>query len=207
MKLVEIALAWLAYFILHSLLADSSVKAWIHGRYPGLMPGYRLAFNVIALLTLLPVLWLVYRPDGDWLWQWRGIMGWIANGLALIALLCFFISTREYDMGEFLGLNPWRGRGGAESPAFTLSYFHRHVRHPWYCFGLVLVWTHDMNAALLVSAVAITFYIIVGSRLEERKLIVQYGEKYKRYMQRVPGLMPVPGRHLTAAEARALLES
>jgi methanethiol S-methyltransferase len=204
MRLIEIALAWFAYFALHSLLAASVVKEWLKRRWPQLMPGYRAAFNVIAVATLLPVLWLVYGTGGDWLWQWKGIGGWLADGLTLIAAACFFASTRAYDMGEFLGLRQLRERTPDDLQTFTLSVFHRFVRHPWYCFALTLIWTRDMNSPLLVSAAAITLYFIVGSKLEERKLVARYGEKYRRYMARVPGLVPLPGRHLTALEAHAL---
>ncbi len=49
-----------------------------------------------------------------------------------------------------------------------------------------------MDPALLTSAVLITVYIGVGSRLEERKLIVFHGEIYRRYRGRVPALFSVP---------------
>lgn len=205
MKLAAIALAWCAYFALHSLLAAASTKTWVNERWPRLMPGYRVAFNVFAVVALLPVLWLVYATAGDWLWRWTGALAWLANGLALAALLGFFVSTRFYDMVEFLGLNQLKQHDDHDTQTFTLSVFHRFVRHPWYCFGLVLVWTRDMNAALLVSAAAITLYFVVGSRLEERKIIAHYGNRYRDYIARVPGLMPLPWKYLTAKEAEELI--
>ncbi len=207
MRLAEIALAWCAYLALHSLLAASAVKAWVRRLWPQLMPGYRAIFNVIAIVALLPVLWLVYGTGGDWLWQWNGAWAWFGNVLALTALLCFFASTRAYDMGEFLGLRQLKEHGSDEMQTFTLSVFHRFVRHPWYCFALILIWTRDMNAPLLVSAVAITLYFVVGSKLEERKLVARFGEKYCSYMAKVPGLIPLPWKYLTAREADALLNS
>jgi steroid 5-alpha reductase family enzyme len=107
-------------------------------------------------------------------------------------------------MDEFLGLRQIREHGNVDLQDFTISVFHRFVRHPWYCFSLALIWTRDMNGPLLVSAVAITVYFIVGSKLEERKLIARYGEKYRRYIARVPALVPLPWKYLTAAEAEAL---
>ena len=62
-----------------------------------------------------------------------------------------------------------------------------------------------MNAPLLVSAAAITLYFVVGSRLEERKLIAQYGKRYRDYIARVPGLMPLPWKYLTAKEAEEMI--
>ena len=204
MNLSAIALAWLAYFALHSFLAASITKTWIGQRWPQFMPSYRATFNIVSIVTLFPVLWLVYGVGGDWLWQWTGIWAWLMNSMALLALLCFFASTRSYDMDEFLGLRQIRERGDVDLQDFTISVFHRFVRHPWYSFSLVLIWTRDMNGPLLVSALAITIYFVVGSKLEERKLIARYGEKYRQYMATVPGLVPLPWKYLTATEAAAL---
>jgi protein-S-isoprenylcysteine O-methyltransferase Ste14 len=81
---------------------------------------------------------------------------------------------------------------------------HRYVRHPWYALGLVVVWTRSMDAAMLVTALAITVYLVIGSRLEERKLLVYHGEAYRRYMERVPGLIPLPWRRLKSGEAERI---
>jgi protein-S-isoprenylcysteine O-methyltransferase Ste14 len=206
MELFWLALAWLAYAALHSLLASFAVKERIAARWPCLMPGYRLGYNLVAVVTALPLAWLVYATPGDWLWRWTGVWAWLANGLALAAVVVMMRSAGHYDMGEFLGLRQLRD--GAAQPdrpgGFSLSPFHRFVRHPWYCCGLVLVWTRDMNPALLLSALAITLYFVVGSRLEEKKLLALHGEMYRRYLARVPGLLPLPWKYLRRAEAAEL---
>jgi hypothetical protein len=42
--------------------------------------------------------------------------------------------------------------------------------------------------------------------LEEKKLLIYHGDIYRRYMARVPGLIPLPWKFLTAEEAEALLK-
>lgn len=201
MRSAEILFAWTVYFAVHSLLAATGFKAWVGCRWPQFMPAYRLLFNAIGALTLLPVLWLVRASPGAWLWQWRGAWAWAADGLTLAAILCFFASARAYDMGEFFGLRQLRENNGDVPQTFAVSSFHRFVRHPWYSIALVLIWTRDMNEALLISALAVTVYIVVGSRLEERKLVDSFGETYRRYMTAVPGLIPLPWKFLSAKEA------
>jgi protein-S-isoprenylcysteine O-methyltransferase Ste14 len=207
LALAEIALAWSAYFVLHSILAANATKARFSRRWPRLFPAYRAGFNLVSLLALLPVLWLVYATGGPWIWQWHGALAWAVNGIAAAALLAFLAASRAYDMGEFLGLQQLKTRAAGDAQHFSLSFFHRYVRHPWYCFGLVLLWAHDMNAPLLVSAVAITLYLVIGSRLEERKLVAQYGRQYRDYMEKVPGLIPLPWKYLTESEAETLVRS
>ncbi|MGE5027843.1 MAG: methyltransferase family protein, partial [Betaproteobacteria bacterium] len=154
-----------------------------------------------------PILWLTYRYPGPLLWHWRGMAAWLANGLALAAIFGFWLSLKSYDMQEFLGLRQLKlhVRRVEDQEHFRLSWFHRYVRHPWYFFGLVLIWTRDMSVATLLSSAMITVYFIVGSRFEEKKLLVYHGDVYRRYMARVPGLLPLPWKTLSAVEARNLV--
>ncbi len=199
---------WLAYFALHSWLASLTMKHWVGGRWPAFMPAYRLTFNGLAVLLLLPVLVLTYSLPALWLWRWEGFAAWLSNALSLLALAGVVYSSRGYDMLEFLGLRQWRGRVTAaeDQEGFRISGFHRYVRHPWYFFALVLIWARDMNTATLLSSVLLTGYFIVGSKLEERKLLVMHGEAYRRYMARVAGLLPWPGKILSPEEAQVLLK-
>jgi len=63
-----------------------------------------------------------------------------------------------------------------------------------------------MSVTTLLSSVIITLYFLVGSRLEEKKLLVYHGNIYRRYMSRVAGLIPLPWKFLTAGEAEVLLK-
>lgn len=202
-----LAAMWLAYFALHSALASMRVKSWFARRFPRVIPSYRLAYNAFAAAALLPILWLMYRHPGPALWAWNGPEAWLANALALAAVGGFVLSARYYDTAEFSGVRQLTTRtaGIEDQEGFRISPFHRHVRHPWYFFGLVVLWTRDMNAALLVSAVMITAYLFIGAHLEEKKLIARFGTAYRTYMRRVPGLVPLPGRSITAQEAEKLV--
>ena len=203
-----LSFCWIGYFALHSALASLAVKRRVAAAWPNLMPYYRLAFNLLASLLILPILWLTYRDTGPMLWRWTGAAAWLANGLALAALFGFWLSLKSYDMQEFLGLRQLQHhvRRVEDQEHFQLSRFHRFVRHPWYFFGLLLIWTRDMSATTLLSSVLITLYFVIGSRLEERKLLAYHGDTYRRYMARVPGLTPLPWKSLSAKDAEALLK-
>jgi protein-S-isoprenylcysteine O-methyltransferase Ste14 len=62
-----------------------------------------------------------------------------------------------------------------------------------------------MDPARLLSAVLISLYLVVGSWLEERKLLVYHGAAYRNYRRLVPGLIPLPWRRLSRKQAEALL--
>ena len=207
-ELTVLALFWLLYFAMHSALAALRVKRWVALHYPARLPLYRLGFNALALIMLLPILWLMLRHPGPTLWAWQGPGAWMSNGLAMAAMLAFIMSLKHYDTQEFIGWRQWssHNRGIEDQEGFHLSPFHRHVRHPWYFFSLILIWTRDMNAAMLLSSVMMTIYFIIGSRLEEEKLLIYHGEVYRTYMKRVPGLLPLPGKSLTTQEATELVK-
>jgi protein-S-isoprenylcysteine O-methyltransferase Ste14 len=204
--IVLLAICWIGYFALHSALASLTVKRRVAAAWPQLVLYYRLAYNILASLLILPILWLTYHDTGPMLWRWQGAAAWLANGLALAAIFGFLLSLKSYDMQEFLGLRQLHLnlRKVEDQERFHLSPFHRYVRHPWYFFGLVLLWTRDMNATTLLSGVFITLYFVIGSRLEEMKLLVYHGDTYRRYMASVPGLVPLPWKTLTVEEAKAL---
>lgn len=199
----------LAYFILHSLLASLGVKTWLAQRWPQLMPAYRLGFNSLAVLLLLPLLVLVYLDPGPALWSWQGPWRWLSYSLTALAVLGFLWSLTAYDLSVFLGLRQWREglRQTSDPEQLYISTLHRFVRHPWYFLLLLLLWSRDqsLNQALFYGLAS--GYLVIGSRLEEQKLLAQHGELYRRYQRQVPGLIPLPWRWLSKAEAKALVNS
>lgn len=208
-SLVPLALGFTAYFVLHSLLASLRLKRVVQKRWPELMPAYRLTYNAVSVILLLPLLWWMQQHPGPLIWQWRGGFWWLMNGLALLAIGGFLWSLRSYDGMVFLGWRQWRDRHRTSNDPERLhiSTLHRFVRHPWYFFLLVLMWTREIHLAQLCVYGLVTVYLVVGSWQEERKLIVQYGEAYRVYRSKVPALIPLPWRWLDIGEAKALQQS
>jgi protein-S-isoprenylcysteine O-methyltransferase Ste14 len=198
---------WLAYFLIHSLLASLVVKRWVAQRHPDWMPAYRLFFNAVAMLLVLPPLVLTLLWRGEPLWQWSGAWYWLSLAVTAFAVFGFVGSLRVYDGQEFLGTRQLREgiRKVEDQERMHISTLHRYVRHPWYSLGLLLVWTRDMDPAFLVSALAITGYFVFGSLLEERKLMTYHGAAYREYRRRVPGLIPLPWRYLSKEQAADIL--
>jgi protein-S-isoprenylcysteine O-methyltransferase Ste14 len=201
-----LAFSWLVYFVIHSLLASLKVKYLVARKWPGLMPWYRLFFNVAATVLLLIPLWLTWSLGGETIFAWKGIWWWLGNGLAMAALAGFLFSLQHYDGSEFLGLRQLREQEHRveDQECFRVSPLHRHVRHPWYFLGLILVWTRDMTAPMLLSSVMMTLYFIIGSLLEERKLLAYYGDAYAEYRRKVPALFPLPWKKLSGEQAAEL---
>ena len=47
------------------------------------------------------------------------------------------------------------------------------------------------NDGMFAFALISTIYLILGSRLEEEKLVAQFGKAYQKYQREVPMLVPL----------------
>lgn len=68
---------------------------------------------------------------------------------------------------------------------------YRRVRHPLYLFSLGMIWSYPVvTADRLLFNSAWTAWIVVGTMLEERDLVRDFGDSYRDYQSRVPMLIP-----------------
>ncbi len=180
----------LGYGAFHSLLASLRVKAAVRRAF-GLWADhlYRLIFNLVAVITLLPLLALIAWKPGRVLISASWPAAAILVGIQLAALLLMAYSFRHSNPAFFLGL----GQLGNESPAggLTTTGSYGVVRHPLYSTGLLILWCFPiLTAGTLAFDAAITLYVLIGSELEERRLIAEFGEDYLRYRKKVARLIP-----------------
>jgi len=208
MSYIIVIVVFLSYFVLHSLAASIAMKQWVAGRWPRLMPWYRLIFNALAIILLIPLLIVMFLFPGESLWRWHGVGFYLTSALALMAIIAFFYSLKHYDLSEFWGTRQLKEANNSvhDQENFHISPFHRYVRHPWYFFSLLIIWTRDVSSVQLLVYSLVTAYFIFGSMLEEQKLIAYHGEVYKKYQQKVAGVFPLPWKILTAEQAQELLD-
>lgn len=185
-----------AYGALHSLLASRRAKDLARRAFgPAADRGYRLVYNIVATVTLLPVLAVPALDPGPVLyripWPWRGLT-LAGQGLALLLLL---LALRQTDTAAFLGL---RQLADPEPPPSRLVVggLYRWVRHPLYSAAMLFLWlTPVMTASLLALNLGLTVYFYIGSLFEERKLLAEFGPAYAEYRRQVPRFLPRPWRH------------
>jgi protein-S-isoprenylcysteine O-methyltransferase Ste14 len=114
--------------------------------------------------------------------------------LLAIVVLLLLAGARHYDMLQFLGLR--QISGGTSHSALTetgkldTTGTLGITRHPWYLATIILLWARGFDVAGLITNIILTIYLVVGTVLEERKLLIEYGEDYRRYRENVSMLIP-----------------
>jgi protein-S-isoprenylcysteine O-methyltransferase Ste14 len=184
-------LATTAYGALHSLLAASGVKQWARARFGRAARAYRLVYNAVALISFAPVFALLALYPGEILY--RIPLPWSALALAGqgAAVVLLVVGLLQTDTLSFLGFRQLAGGEDSEPPSLIVHGLYRWVRHPLYTAGLVLLWlTPLMTTGVLGLNLALTGYIVIGYRLEERRLVQEFGAAYVDYQARVPALVP-----------------
>jgi protein-S-isoprenylcysteine O-methyltransferase Ste14 len=66
------------------------------------------------------------------------------------------------------------------------------VRHPWYLAVFILLWARDLSPTQIIINVILSAYLVIGTLLEERKLVLEFGDKYKEYQRQ--GIDVYPGQ-------------
>jgi protein-S-isoprenylcysteine O-methyltransferase Ste14 len=134
-------------------------------------------------------------------WQVENSAGvallWSLFGLGWVLVL---VSTFLINHFELFGLQQVfvRLKGRALSEArFAAPLLYRFVRHPLYAGLLLSFWSVPlMTAGRLVFALESSAYILIGIAFEERDLLQQFGERYRRYRAEVGMLVPRRGREV-----------
>ncbi|MCU0511593.1 MAG: DUF1295 domain-containing protein [Anaerolineae bacterium] len=197
--MLTILAGMLVFALLHSLTADARCKAWVMQRsgeraYHGF---YRLAYNALSVLLLAPVA-LAAWSDSRVLYSVPPAFTGVLALLQLTGSLGLVLALLQIDLLRFAGVRQavayLRGQPLPLPPeALQTGGLYALVRHPLYLFALLALWClSPMTETLFWFNSAATLYFIVGSWLEEQRMLRDFGAEYRAYQQRVPWMLPVP---------------
>ena len=194
MKYLFLSVLVAVWCVLHSVMISVSVTEYLHVRLGHTFRYYRLFFNVVSGLTLIPVFYYASSTRTEPIFRWDGYLRIIQVVLLGTAALLFFLGARRYDGAQLLGVRQIRermtNRGLAHAGELDTSDVLGIMRHPWYLATMLFIWARPLDiSALLVNAI-LTSYLVIGTYLEERKLVREFGERYRAYQKRVSMLIP-----------------
>lgn len=190
---------WIGWCALHSCLISQGFTDRLEKLAGSHFRFFRLGYNLFALLSLsLPALftWSVHRSETT-IFIWDGGYGVLRLALLAVGGALFIGGSVSYDLRQFIGITQMR-TGQSQLLLNSTDRFEPEgilgvVRHPWYLGGIILVWAvprEHFPSTLLVAAV-LSIYFVIGSVLEEQKLLARYGDRYRVYQQQVSMLLPL----------------
>ncbi len=186
----------LAVFALqHSIMA----RPWFKKAWTRIVPepAERSTYVLFSSLALALMFWL-WQPMGGLVWNIENeagralTLGGYASGLLIVLVSTFMIN--HFDLFGLRQVYLYLMRRPYTHLEFKTPFFYKYVRHPLYVGWLLTFWAAPtMTVAHLFFAVMTTAYILVAIRFEEKDLVALHGERYRRYREQVPMLIPAIG--------------
>jgi methanethiol S-methyltransferase len=180
------------YGFVHSLLASLKARELAAVWMGPAFKWYRMAYNIFAFITLLPVLALAVtlpdRPIYDLALPWNGFM--IIFQLTGAAISYF--AAVQTGLGYLSGLQQLTETASQQVvKQLETGGLYRYVRHPIYSGAILFLWAApQLTWNSLALKLAFTLYFIIGGMVEEKKLVAEFGEAYRTYRMQTPMLIP-----------------
>lgn len=183
---------WVLFALLHSLMASLRWKNFLMQRMGHSYRYYRLLYSGFNFALLGLILWYQFSHASVQLFP-GFVSQWAGFPLAAAGLWVMGVCIRKY-FANLSGVDVFTKKSAPM--VLETSGLHRYVRHPLYSGTLLFMWALFLIFPALANAIACvvsTVYVLIGISIEERKLVVEYGEGYVQYAKRTPRLIPLTG--------------
>ncbi len=193
MNYIILLMIWCSYCLIHSFLISIKFTNVISRLFKKFYAFYRIFYIVISLILLIPLINYSEQISSEiiieYSYPWN-IMRYVWGALLIFFWAFFF----NYDSLSFFGirqiLNLWKENKKNSPNRIKKSGLLGLTRHPMYLTLIIYLWCQTFRLTDLVVNIILTVYIIIGTKLEEQKLILEYGDEYLKYQQEVPMLIP-----------------
>jgi protein-S-isoprenylcysteine O-methyltransferase Ste14 len=181
----------LLFGVQHSVMARGPFKDWLTRLMPESCERstYVLMTGVVMLLIVQfwqPMTAVIWRAESDVL---RGIL----TGLYFAGWTITFAATFMLNHFHLFGLQQsfMHSDPDAGAKVFKTPLFYRLVRHPIQTGVVVaMVATPDLTVGRAVLGGGMLVYVAIGLYYEEKDLLAFFGDTYRDYKSRVPGVIP-----------------
>jgi len=190
--LIEYALIILAssiFGIQHSGVSSLSVKSWIIDKWG--KKGYARLFNTTSVLTLL----LAFLSMNFWNWLYFLTEPALIQPILLIIGILLFVSGAIIAMqaSKVISVSTVADMRTDRRPELVTDGIYARVRHPLYLATIMVFGAMAFLypfPVVIVFALSMIVYTIMGALLEERKLLLHYGQEYRDYKKKAGFILP-----------------
>lgn len=195
MKYLLIAIIWAGYCILHSYLISigftNLMVRWLKKYYAF----YRMFYVLLSLVLLIPLINYTAQLDTEIIITYELPLNIVRYVLICGSLAIFFWAFFfNYNALSFFGIYQIL-RFGKTKTSNPSEEIKRNgllgiIRHPMYFALIIYLWCQTYKVSDMVVNTVLTIYIILGTFLEEKKLVLEFGDPYIKYQHEVPMLIP-----------------
>ncbi|UCH04841.1 MAG: hypothetical protein JSW05_01400 [Candidatus Thorarchaeota archaeon] len=184
-----VVLGVLVFGLQHSGLSALRVKEKVIDRWGKI--GYARLFNGTSILALVVAFfsmnfwdWLYFVTEPEMI---QPVL--LLSGVVLIAL-GLVVSAKA---SQAISVSTVADMRTDRKPELVTDGVYSRIRHPLYLATILLLL--GMAAVypftnVLVFALSLGGYVLVGAWLEERKLVRQYGQEYQEYRKKAGFMLP-----------------
>jgi methanethiol S-methyltransferase len=187
---IILAFYWILYCFLHSLLADLGFKKNMQVLLGKGFRYYRLGYTLFAFIGLGLIIWYQYQLPVIYIFEADTLLLAAGAIISVVGLIIMAACIKKY----FLSLSGLLSLVQEKTKAqLMIGGLHRWVRHPLYLGTFMALWGGFLilpHLSILISNTIITVYTLIGIQLEEKKLVLEFGEQYREYKKAVPKLVP-----------------
>lgn len=194
MEYLILSSIWAGYCVLHSFLISITVTNFLTRTLKNYYAFYRLFYVVISLVLLIWVINIPTQLDNEIVITnvppWSIIRQALTWGSLLMFFWAFFFN---YDSLSFFGIRQILNFGKVKQTnrsEIKKSGLLALTRHPMYLALIIFLLCQTVTMADIVVNAILIIYVIIGTVLEEKKLVLEFGDVYRKYQQEVPMLIP-----------------
>jgi protein-S-isoprenylcysteine O-methyltransferase Ste14 len=156
---------------------------------------YRLFFVLVSIFLLFPIINFTIQLDHEIVITYSAGINIVRYVLTVFGVFVFVKAFLiDYDILHFVGIRQAMKFNRIEKKPSNVelkkSGLLGIVRHPMYSAVVIVLWCHSFTIADVIVNSILTIYVVIGTLLEERKLVIEFGDSYIRYQKEVPMLIP-----------------
>ncbi len=187
---IAFVLSFILFAFIHSLTAANGFKERASSEMGRHYKHYRIFYNILSVITFLPVflIWVLYSAHTPVMYTAPQFLHLPLYAVQMVCLGAAVLTFLKFDFLEFIGL----GSKTSQEGQLITTGLYGFVRHPMYLFIIVFLWAKPVfNPLYALAALLFTAYFIAGAFLEERKLVEEFGDEYRRYQREVSMFFPL----------------
>ena len=174
-------------------MASTNLKNKVNSVYPRVKAYYRLVFNLVSTLLLIPLAYVYYQLPNEYIFTATILYQVVGSLLAVAGVYIIIDGFKNYRTDEFIGTYQIKNKHDFHPARLNRTGWNGVVRHPLYFGGITLVIGLILiipTVKLGITALLVIIYLFIGSLWEEKKLTAEFGDTYTEYKLAVSMLLP-----------------